>query len=383
MHPIGNNSFLAKKVIFVPNSKKRQMVRLNFQVSDVYIAENLQNDLKELLKGYAKDKVFVLTDTNAFSKCFPRIKDVDGISEQRTIVIQPGDDNKNIEATAYIWKQLSHMKADRKSLLINLGGGMPTDMGGFAASTFKRGIRFINIPTTLLSQVDASVGGKTGINFEGFKNEIGVFNQAHAVLVDTTFLDTLDHDNILSGFAEMIKHALIYSEESWLSLKKYDISKPNLQQLKTLVADSISIKEFFVDADPTEKGIRKALNFGHTIGHAIESFAWETGRPLLHGFAVAYGMVAELYLSHKKMGFSLHEAESISKQIIELYGPYAIDEKHDAELYELTLHDKKNDSGRINFTLLEKPGTVKIDIDCSKIDIEEAMAFYRQMTEKA
>lgn len=355
------------------------MIRLNFQVSDVFIAEKLHDDLSELLKGYNKEKIFVLTDKNAFAACFPKIKDVDGISEQRTIVIEPGDDHKNIQATVEIWKLLSHMGADRKSILINLGGGMPTDMGGFAASTFKRGMKFINIPTTLLAQVDASVGGKTGINFEGFKNEIGVFNQAHAVLVDTSFLDSLDKANILSGFAEMIKHTLIYSPEAWERINAFDLNNLNLNDLKPLVADSIRIKEFFVDADPTEKGIRKALNFGHTIGHAIESFALKSGKPLLHGYAVAYGMVAELYLCHSKLGFPIEEAKNIAKRIIDIYGKYDIDACHNDVLYGLTLHDKKNDGGRINFTLLEAPGKVKIDIDCNKTEIIEAMDFYRSM----
>lgn len=355
------------------------MIRLNFQVSDVYIAEDLRADLSELLKGYHREKIYVLTDQNAFSHCFPKIKEVDGISESRTIVLEPGDDHKTIYATVDIWKKLSHMGADRKSLLINLGGGMPTDMGGFAASTFKRGMRFINIPTTLLSQVDASVGGKTGINFEGFKNEIGVFNQAHAVLVDTSFLDTLDRPNILSGFAEMIKHTLIYSPEAWDKLKRFDLLNINLQDLKPLVADSISIKEYFVDADPTEKGIRKALNFGHTLGHAIESFALKSGKPLLHGYAVAYGMVAELYLSHVKLGFPIDEAKRIGKTIMEIYGDYHIEASQNDTLFQLTLHDKKNEGGRINFTLLEAPGKVRIDVDCSKGEIEDAMAFYRSM----
>jgi 3-dehydroquinate synthase len=353
------------------------MIRLNFQVSDVYIADNLQSDLAELLKNYSNEKIFVLTDKNAYKACYPKIKDLPQISEERTIIIEPGDDHKNIEATVEIWKKLSLAGADRKSVLINLGGGMPTDMGGFAASTFKRGMRFINIPTTLLSQVDASVGGKTGINFEGFKNEIGVFNQAHAVLVDTSFLDSLDQPNLISGFAEMIKHALIYSAEKWEDLKDFDIKNPDLTNLKSLVADSISIKEFFVDADPFEKGIRKALNFGHTIGHAIESYALKSGRPLLHGYAVAYGMICELYLSHIKLGFNLNEAIHISKNILSTYGAFPLAETDNDAIYKLTLHDKKNDSGRINFTLLEAPGKVKIDIDCSKSEIEKALDFYR------
>ena len=356
------------------------MIRLNFKFSNVYIAENLSNDLQELLKDYNKDKIYILTDKNSYNECFPRLLKVDGVTPERTIVIEPGDDNKTIYTAIEIWKKLSHLGADRKSVLINLGGGMPTDLGGFVASTFKRGLRFINIPTTLLSQVDASVGGKTGINFEGFKNEIGVFNQADAVLVDTSFLDTLDSANLCSGFAEMIKHTLIYSSESWNGLKNYNIlENPNLNNLKQLVADSISIKEHFVEADPTEKGIRKALNFGHTIGHAIESFALKSGNPMLHGYAVAYGMICELYLSHLKLDFSFSEAREISEKIINIYGKYAVDPKNDDTIYELTLHDKKNESGKINFTLLSKPGSVKINIDCSKEEIIKALDFFRNI----
>lgn len=355
------------------------MIRLDFKFSNVYMAEDIKSDLTELLKGFNKDKIFILADTNSFNYCFPKIKDVEGISEDKVILIEPGDNHKNIEALSKVWKALSTQKADRKSVLINIGGGMPTDLGGFAAATFKRGMKFINIPTTLLSQVDASVGGKTGINFEGFKNEIGVFNQADSVLVETSFLDTLDSENLYSGFAEMIKHTLIYSKESWEQLKTFNLENPNLGDLKTLVAESIAIKEHFVENDPTEKGIRKALNFGHTIGHAIESYALKAGRPLLHGYAVGYGMIGELYLSHTKLGFPLEEVKKISTNILNLYGKFSVDKSTDDIIYELTLHDKKNDGGRINFTLLDAPGSVKIDIDCSKQDIIEAMDFYRSL----
>ncbi|MBN2167309.1 MAG: 3-dehydroquinate synthase [Marinilabiliaceae bacterium] len=355
------------------------MVRLDFNLSEVYIVENLKSDLAGLLNSFQKDKIFVLTDDNSYKYCYPKIKGIDGICDERTFVITAGDDHKNIDVVVELWKKLSNGGADRKSVLINLGGGMPTDLGGFVASTFKRGLKFINIPTTLLSQVDASVGGKTGINFEGFKNEIGVFNIAHAVLIDTSFLDTLDSGNLISGFAEMIKHTLIFSEKSWLELKSFNLKNPNLEGLKKLVADSIAIKEHFVEADPTEKGIRKALNFGHTIGHAIESFALKSGRPLLHGYAVAYGMIAELYLSHLKLGFPLDEVKSISESILSIYGSFAIDKSTDDIIYELTTHDKKNEGGRINVTLLDKPGSVQIDIVCSKEDIIASMDFYRSI----
>jgi 3-dehydroquinate synthase len=355
------------------------MIRLDFKFSNVYIVENLQHDLSELLNSFRKEKVFVLTDETAFKTCYPKIKNIEGVCEERTIVLKAGDDNKNIQSVIEVWKQLSNKGADRKSVLINLGGGMPTDLGGFVASTFKRGFKFINIPTTLLSQVDASVGGKTGFNFEGFKNEIGVFSQADAVLIDTSFLDTLDSDNLYSGFAEMIKHALIYSPESWEQLKAFNLENPNIENLKKLVAESIAIKEHFVETDPTEQGIRKALNFGHTVGHAIESFSLKAGRPILHGYAVAYGMICELYLSHIKLGFPLKDAEQISRNILKIFGPFPIDKKHDEALFELTLHDKKNDNGRINITLLEAPGSVKIDIDCNKAEIIESINFYRNL----
>jgi len=358
------------------------MRRLNLEGSKVYLVDNLKADLESLLENFNAEKIFLLTDESSYKYCFPRVSHINKISVDRTIIIKSGDNNKNIMTAVEVWKALSSKGADRKSILINLGGGMPTDLGGFAASTFKRGMKFINIPTTLLSMVDASVGGKTGINFEGFKNEIGVFNIAHAVLIDTSFLDTLDKENIKSGFAEMIKHTLIYSDESWTQLKSFNLLNLNLEDLKTLVADSISIKEHFVQADPTEMGIRKALNFGHTIGHAIESFALKSGKPLLHGYAVAYGMIAELYLSGKKLGFDAKQIDKISHTISQIYGAYMIDEKHDETLYELTLHDKKNEGGRINFTLLEAPGKVKIDVDCSKDDIKAALAYFRQHQSK-
>lgn len=353
------------------------MKRLDFKVSNVFIADNLEVDLDQLLEGFNRNKVFVLTDRNSAQLCLPRIAGVNGIDASRTIVIEAGDDHKHIEAVDQVWKVLSNGGADRHSVLVNLGGGMPTDLGGFAAATFKRGIKFINIPTTLLAQVDASVGGKTGINFEGFKNEIGVFQQAHAVLVDTTFFQTLDSDNLVSGFAEMIKHTLIYTAKGWEELKQFNILDPDFDVLKRLVAESITIKDHFVEADPHEKGIRKALNFGHTIGHAIESFALKSGKPMLHGHAVAYGMIGELYLSASKLGFPRELADAISHEITRIYGNYWVDACHDDVIFGLTLHDKKNEGDRINFSLLKAIGQIEINVDCSKADILEAMAYYR------
>lgn len=344
--------------------------------SNVFIAENLKKDIEHFISNFPHDKVFLLSDETAYQLCYPKIKDVVGISKERTVIIEPGDNNKGIEALAKVWHLLSHGGADRKSLLITLGGGMPCDLGGFAASTFKRGIQFINIPTTLLAQVDASIGGKTGINFEGFKNEVGVFNQATAVLIETSFLDTLDNENIISGFAEMIKHAFIYSAERWEQLKAFDILNPDYEALKDLVADSIRIKDYFVQNDPLENHIRKALNFGHTFGHAFESLAMHEGRGMLHGYAVAYGIICELYLSHIRLGFPMPLVMEIANQLEEIFGHFDFTQDHFEELYRLMTHDKKNDSNRINFTLLEEIGKIQINCQASKEEVFDALHFY-------
>lgn len=344
--------------------------------SKVYGANDLTQDLKELINKYSRGKVFVLTDTGSYKYCYPKIKDIDSIDKENIIIIEQGDQNKNIEAISKVWAFLSDHGADRKSLLINLAGGMPCDLGGFAAATFKRGIDFINIPTTLLSQVDASVGGKTGINFNSLKNEIGVFKHATAVLVDPNFTETQDQENISSGFAEMIKHALIYSEEVWKEIKAFDILNADLTSLKPLLFQSINIKESFVKADPTEQNVRKSLNFGHTIGHAFESYCMKNNQPILHGYAVAYGMIAELYLGYKKCGFPLDRIKEINAIIEKIYGKLAISMDAFEDLFYLMTHDKKNEQNQINFTLLTNIGEIEINQICSREEIKEAIQFY-------
>lgn len=344
--------------------------------SNVFIVEDLKKDIEHFIDSFQHDKVFLLSDETAFELCYPKIKDAIGLSADRTVIIPSGDHNKGIESLSKVWHLLSHGGADRKSLLITLGGGMPCDLGGFAASTFKRGIQFINIPTTLLAQVDASIGGKTGINFEGFKNEVGVFNQATAVLIETSFLDTLDSENIISGFAEMLKHAFIYSADRWEQLKSYDINKPDYELLKELVADSIRIKDHFVQNDPLENHIRKALNFGHTFGHAFESLAMHENRPVLHGYAVAFGMICELYLSHIRLGFPMPLVMEIANHLEAIYGHFEFEKAHFEELYQLMTHDKKNESNQINFTLLEAIGKIQINCQATKDEVFDALHFY-------
>ena len=344
----------------------------------VIISENLERDLVNAIAECEHDKIFILTDQTTHDKCLPKLQGFLCLNGAQHIVIKAGDTHKKLQSLAEVWTALSEGGATRHSLMINLGGGMVTDLGGFAASTFKRGIDFINIPTTLLAMVDASVGGKTGINFGGLKNEIGVFSDSKFVIINTLFLDTLDHDNICSGYAEMLKHGLISDERHWAELVSFDLAQPNLVQLQRMVAESIKVKERIVTEDPHEHGIRKALNLGHTVGHALESFAMKHGRPVLHGYAVAYGMVCELYLSARKTSFPTEQMHQTVRFILDHYGrmPYTCDDY--PELLELMRHDKKNTSGIINFTLLGGIGDIRINQTATKEEIEEALDFLRE-----
>jgi 3-dehydroquinate synthase len=294
------------------------------------------------------------------------------------ITIPATDSHKTLESLSHVWSELQRMGATRHSLMVNLGGGMVTDLGGFAASTFKRGIPYINIPTTLLSMVDASVGGKTGINFGGLKNEIGVFNNARSVILDTTFLRTMDHENICSGYAEMLKHGLINNEAMWAELLNFDLdSLDNLDILGRMVAESVAVKQRIVTEDPTEQGIRKALNLGHTAGHAFESLALER-KPVLHGYAVAWGMIVELYLSVVKTGFPQDKMRQTVAFIKENYGRMNISCDDYPHLIELMHHDKKNQGNNINFTLLGGIGYIRINQTATEEEIKDALDFYRE-----
>ena len=339
---------------------------------------DIEKDLAQLLQTLSYDRLFLLTDNNTQNNCLPLIQSLPEIQTAKRISIPAGEENKNIESLSKIWKFLSDNGATRKSLLLNLGGGMLTDLGGFAAATFKRGIRFINIPTTLLSVVDAAVGGKTGINFNGLKNEIGAFAPAEAVLIETAFFKTLDKENFLSGYAEMIKHALLSSEKERQKIMSFDIDNVDYEALKDLVVTSVGIKENIVEQDPTEKGIRKALNLGHTIGHAFESLSYEINHPELHGYAIAWGLVCELYLSFKKTGFNQDKLTKTIHFIKENYGIFSFDCQQYDRLYKLMQHDKKNESADINFTLLSDTGDIKINQTASKEEIFDALDFYRE-----
>ena len=343
----------------------------------VVISSQLDRTLAEAIAECEHDKVFVLADETTAKCCLPVIEKFDGMAEAKRIVIKATDTHKNLDSLSHVWQALSEGGATRHTLLINIGGGMVTDLGGFAASTFKRGINYINIPTTLLSMVDASVGGKTGINFLGLKNEIGVFNNAKSVILDTEFLKTLDTENLLSGYAEMLKHGLIKDTKMLGELLSFDIEQPDLAQLQRMVAESVAVKQHIVTEDPTEKGIRKALNLGHTAGHAFESFALKH-TPVLHGYAVAWGLIVELYLSAIKTGFPTDKMRQTVRFILDHYGKMNITCDDYPTLLELMTHDKKNIAGIINFTLLGGVGDILIDQTATKEEIYEAFDFYRE-----
>ena len=342
------------------------------------ICEDFISELNQAIGGQAAESIFVLTDDNTNKKCLPIVLKSPKLKGSHVICIPSGDENKNINSAVEIWKYLSENGATRKSLLINLGGGMITDIGGFTASTFKRGMRYINVSTTLLGAVDAATGGKTGINFMGLKNEIGVFAPAETVLINIDFFKTLDNANLRSGYAEMVKHALIDTRQEWENVLKFDLEDIALDKLKSLLVTSIRIKERVVEQDPYEANIRKALNLGHTFGHAFESLSYQTGQPALHGYAVIWGLLCELYLSHIKLNFPKEDLLRLKYLMKEYYGTFNFDCKHYEVLYELMTHDKKNDTKKINFTLLADIGDIRINQTATKDEIFECLDFYRE-----
>ena len=353
----------------------------------VIISTNLESSIATAVGECERDRIFILVDETTKELCLPLIAGFDCLRGAEVITIGATDENKTLESLSHVWTCLQQGGATRHSLMVNLGGGMVTDLGGFAASTFKRGMNYINIPTTLLAMVDASVGGKTGINYGGLKNEIGVFSTARSVILDTTFLKTMDHENICSGYAEMLKHGLISplptSPEGGGVLSMldellcFDLDVIDYHQLSRMLEDSVKVKERIVEEDPTERGIRKALNLGHTIGHAFESLALQR-TPILHGYAVAYGLVCELYLSCIKTGFPVEKMRQTVRFIFEHYGRMPISCDDYPTLLELMTHDKKNIAGQINFTLLGGVGDIRINQTATRKEIEEALDFYRE-----
>lgn len=342
----------------------------------VHFNEKAFNALNSHLAKKAYSIVFILVDENTHELCLPQfMAEINGEYQFEIIEIESGEINKNIETCVGVWEALSELGADRKSILINLGGGVLTDLGGFVASTFKRGIDFINVPTTLLSMVDASVGGKTGVDLGSLKNQIGVINQPVMVLVIPNFLDTLDNRQVRSGFAEMLKHGLIQDELYWNALKKAE----SLEDMKNHILSSIQIKNKVVLQDPTEQNIRKILNFGHTLGHAIESYFLENDSKemLLHGEAIAIGMILEGYLSNKLTNLPLATLEDIKTTFLNRYEKVEFLEEDFENILKLMRYDKKNSHGKVNFVLLKEIGNPVFDIEIPVELFAEAFAYYK------
>lgn len=329
--------------------------------------------LQQLLGAKNYSSVFAIVDENTRRFCLPLLRPV--VDRLKLIVIPAGEQNKGLDTCQQIWSQLMEQKADRNALVINLGGGVIGDMGGFCASTFKRGMDFIQMPSTLLSQVDASIGGKLGIDFMQVKNSIGLFKDPQAVLVDSRFLRTLPKEEIRSGFAEIVKHSLIADREQWNKIKTIETLKD--MEWDEYVHPSLLIKQRVVEQDPFEKGIRKALNFGHTVGHAIEGLALETNQPLLHGEAIAIGMVCESWLSHKMLGLPAAELQEITDFFLRIYDAYDLSHLPYDKLIQLMTNDKKNIGKAINFSLLPKAGTVSINQTCTPSRIMESLDYYQ------
>lgn len=349
----------------------------NMASHTILFQEEAYKFLSKKVNSENYSKLFVLVDENSNEFALPLfLSKLSTNLEIEIIEIESGEENKNIETCTQIWQILLELNADRKSLLINLGGGVITDLGGFIASTFKRGIDFIHVPTTLLAMVDASLGGKNGIDIGVLKNQIGCVQEPIAIIIDIVFLESLPTNQMCSGLAEMLKHGLIYSKDYWF--KFINLSNLNSDNLVDLIKESIDIKYHFVNSDPFEKGIRKALNFGHTIGHAIESYFLEINKPILHGESIAFGMIIESFISYKKELITYEEYLQIKKLIYTYFEPIDITIISFERLNELMLFDKKNEGGKINFVLLNNIGDVKINQIVDEVLIYEAFEDYKK-----
>jgi len=336
-------------------------------------------ELNSLIMDKKPSMVFVLMDENTHKQCWPlfinKIKDSTSLTP---LVIPPGEEHKTIDSCLRLWEELSIKGADRNSLLINLGGGVITDLGGFVAATFNRGIAFVNIPTSLLAMVDAAVGGKNGIDLGPLKNQIGTITNPEMVAVDIAFLDSLPYKHLISGFAEMLKHGLIFSRSYWDKLKSLDFQ--DKATLESLIWESIEIKNEIVAADPFETGRRKILNYGHTLGHAIESyFLKNQENTLFHGEAIAIGLVLETYISNHIMGFPQVDLEDVSRVVKNFYPKISFDEADIKGVINLLIFDKKNRNGKVLFVLLESFGKTRMDCLADKNLIVKAFDYYEKM----
>ncbi|WP_294286175.1 3-dehydroquinate synthase [uncultured Chryseobacterium sp.] len=336
------------------------------------------SQLNEFLHEKSFSKIFILVDENTHEYCLPvLLGNMETDLGFEILEIEAGEEMKNIQTANQLWEILTEMQADRKALVINLGGGVITDMGGFVAATYKRGIPFINIPTTLLSMCDASIGGKTGIDLMHYKNMVGTFTFPERIFVYPKFLETLPFKELRSGFAEMLKHGLIADKIHWESLTR--INKLDIEGIIPHIETSIGIKQEVVNKDFQEKNIRKTLNFGHTIGHAVESLCLHQGNPVLHGEAVAMGMIAETHLAYLEELIS-EEDSTVIIECLQKYYPYLdISDFKDEAILDLLWNDKKNADRKINFSLISGIGSCVFDHQCSEENISKSLDFYRKL----
>jgi len=343
-------------------------------LGNVIINDDIESELKHFFKENTFTKIGVLVDENARQHCLPIVENT--LPPNYSLIeIKSGEEQKNLDTCAFIWNKLTGLAFDRKSLLINLGGGVIGDMGGFCAATYKRGIAFINIPTTLLAQVDASVGGKLGIDFLGFKNHIGVFQEPKNVFISSKFLQTLDRRELRSGFSEVIKHCLIHDAK-----KFEEISKKNLEQQDwaDVIRHSVEVKRQVVRKDPHEKGLRKILNFGHTLGHAIETYFMNSGNRILHGEAIAKGMICETWLSEIKCGLKHEENQKVFNYIRTIFNLKPIDPGSFESILALTIQDKKNENNIVMASILDKIGNCLFNIEVTKEEMRKSLEFYNE-----
>lgn len=337
----------------------------------IFIAP-FKESFSDFIKNKSYSQIVVLADANTRKHCYPRLKAQ--LPKHKLISVSAGETHKNLATCEKIWAEMTRLQLDRHALVLNLGGGVVGDMGGFCAATYKRGVDFVQVPTTLLSQVDASVGGKLGIDFQGFKNHIGVFTLPKAVLIDSSFLATLPYLELRSGFAEIVKHCLIADADKWHEIRLKELEEQNWDDL---IQHSVSIKSKIVKQDPTEQGLRKILNFGHSIGHAVETYF--LGKPkqrLLHGEAIAAGMLMETFVAYGRGMVQLKTLEQVEEFIFAVYGRVAVKSTDLPALTQLMLQDKKNKDGKLRFALLEGEGNCAFDVLVSVKEIKQAIRYY-------
>jgi len=367
------------KIIFTFARMEQTIVNSNNY--SIFIGNEAFETVRSYLHQYEfkENKIFLLVDENSRKYCLPRLmSNIQLFQHVHILEVPSGEDIKNLTICRRLWQELTDNKADRDSVLINLGGGAISDLGGFVASTFKRGIRYVNIPTTLLAMVDASVGGKVGIDMDGLKNHIGLFSNPQAVFVIPEFLDTLPERQFKTGFAEVIKHSLIYEKQYWEDLSEKSFSE--IKDWREIIEWCIEIKNYFVTEDPLDRGFRKVLNFGHTVGHAIETFSLQNDDDVIsHGESVAIGLVCESYISQKMAGLSMEQFEDITRYVSQNFDHYPFRSENFDFVLDSIRHDKKNSGNNVNFTLLTSIGNSLINQVIEINIIRESLIYYHNI----